>query len=103
VDEGTCDDEASVAKKTRTDNQSLGIAVLVRLKREIVHRAARIKSIYGKNRDPLDTNNDFTPDVKGQPFPLSPFLTHWLFPSDGLIVMPMGGPAGPYETRQQSA
>ena len=28
-DEGTFDDEASVAKKTRTDNQSLGIALIV--------------------------------------------------------------------------
>jgi hypothetical protein len=29
VDEGTCDDEASVAKKTRAGNQGLGVAVLV--------------------------------------------------------------------------
>jgi hypothetical protein len=29
VDEGACDDEASVAKKTRTGSQSLGIAVLI--------------------------------------------------------------------------
>ena len=77
MDEGTCDDEASVAKKTRTDNQSLGVAVLVRLKREIVHRAARIKSIYGKNRDPLDTNNDFTPSRQRSTVPVVAFLTDW--------------------------
>jgi len=34
VDEGTCADEASVAKKTRTGNQSLGVAALVRIKRQ---------------------------------------------------------------------
>ena len=34
VDEGTCDDEASVATKTKTGNQSLGVAVLVRLNSE---------------------------------------------------------------------
>lgn len=33
VDEDTRDDEGAVAKKMRTGNQSLGIAVLVRLKR----------------------------------------------------------------------
>jgi hypothetical protein len=33
VDEDTCDDEARVANKTKPDNQSLDVAVVVRLTR----------------------------------------------------------------------
>jgi hypothetical protein len=36
VDEGTFDDEASVAKKTRTGNQSLDVALLVFTGRELI-------------------------------------------------------------------
>ena len=57
MDEGTCDDEASVANKTRPDNQSLGAAVLVRLKRK--QSAAGENNI--RNAIHFDTNNDFTP------------------------------------------
>lgn len=35
VDEVTCDDEASVAKKTRPGRQSSGVTVLVRLTRTV--------------------------------------------------------------------
>jgi len=61
VDEGTCDDEASGAKKTRTGNRSLGAAVLVRLKRK--QSAAGENNIKFVRRTAIhfDTNNDFTP------------------------------------------
>jgi len=61
VDEGTCDDEVSVAKKTRTGNQSLGAAVLVRLKRK--QSAAGENNMKFERRTAIhcDTNNDFTP------------------------------------------
>ena len=86
MDEGTCDDEVSVAKKTRTGNQSLGAAVLVRLKRK--QSAAGENNMKFERRTAIhcDTNNDFTLGVKGQPFPLSPFLTHWLFPRAAAAV-----------------
>ena len=40
VDEVTCDDEASVAKRTRPDSQSMGVVVLARLKRTVRRRAS---------------------------------------------------------------
>lgn len=61
VDGFTCDDEASVANKTRPDNQSLGAAVLVRLKRK--QSAVGENNIKFERRTAIhcDTNNDFTP------------------------------------------
>jgi hypothetical protein len=55
VDGVTCDDEASVAKKTKPDNQSLGIAVLPRLKLDVVLALLRTAALCEKNRDPLNT------------------------------------------------
>jgi hypothetical protein len=59
VDGVTCDDEASAAKKTRPDNQGLDVTVWARLKRQ--QSAGNNIEFARKNRDPLDTNNDFTP------------------------------------------
>jgi len=61
VDEGTCDDEASVAKKTRTGNQSLGAAVLVRLKRKQSAAGENNIKFVRETAIHFDTNNDFTP------------------------------------------
>ena len=53
VDGVTCDNEASVAKKTKPGNQSLGVAVLVCLKRQ---ESARNNIEFArKNHDPLYT------------------------------------------------
>src|SRR6202165_6257097 len=80
VDEVTCDDEASVANKTKPDNQSLGVTVftgntpqkgannIACARRTAIHLTGIMISPVG---------------VTGQPFPLSPLLTHRIFPDDG--------------------
>jgi hypothetical protein len=71
VDGVTCDDAASVAKKTKPDNQSLGIAVLQRLKLAVVLALLRTVAVCEKNHDSLDTNDDFTPLRQRSTFLLS--------------------------------
>jgi hypothetical protein len=71
VDGVTCDDAASVAKKTKPDNQSLDIAVLQRLKLAVVLALLRTVAVCEKNHDSLDTNDDFTPLRQRSTLPLS--------------------------------
>jgi hypothetical protein len=46
----TCDDEASAAMKTKTGNQSLGVATLLRLKENTAERRENNIGLAGKNR-----------------------------------------------------
>ncbi len=70
MDEVTCDDEASVANKTKPDNQSLGVAVFVRLTRNTPQKGANnivfarrtaidlFMSVYMRRKD-ADVSNDW--------------------------------------------
>jgi hypothetical protein len=71
VDEVTCDDEASVASKTKPDNQSLGVTVFVRLTGNTPQEGAN--NIASARRTAIHlTGIMISPvRVKGQPFPLS--------------------------------
>jgi len=53
VDEVTCDDEASVANKTKPDNQKLGVSVFVRLHRKPSSEWREQHRVCEKNRDHL--------------------------------------------------
>jgi hypothetical protein len=59
VDDVACDDEPSVANKTKPGNQSLGAAVFVRLTGNS-SEGRKQHRVCEKNRDPLDGNHDFT-------------------------------------------
>ena len=45
VDEGTCDDEASVANKTKPDNQRLDVAVFVRPQETLLRELRKIRNV----------------------------------------------------------
>jgi len=47
--------------------------------------------VCGKNRDPLDTNHDFTPRGQRSTVPAVAFLTHWLAISTWPIVIGLIG------------
>jgi hypothetical protein len=68
LDEVTCDDEVSVANKMKPDNQSLGVAVFVRLTANTPREGREQLRVCEKNRHPLDRNDDSLVGVKGQPF-----------------------------------
>jgi hypothetical protein len=80
VDEVTCDDEASVANKTKPDNQSLGVAVFVRLTGNTPQKGANNIAFARRTAIHLTGIMISPVGVKGQPFPLSPLLTHRIFP-----------------------
>jgi hypothetical protein len=74
VDEVTCDDEASVANKTKPDNQSRGVAVFVRLTGNTPQKGAG-KIAFARRTAIHLTGIMISPvAVNGQPFPLSPLL-----------------------------
>ncbi len=81
VDEVTCDDEASVANKTKPDNQSLGVAVFVRLTENTPQKGADNIAFARRTAIHLTGIMISPVGVKGQPFP--PVLTHRIFPDDG--------------------
>src|ERR1700736_5923728 len=72
VDEVSCDHEASVANKTKPDNQSLGVAVFVRLTGNSSEGREQHR-VCEKNRDPLDRNHDFTRRRPRSTLPALPF------------------------------
>jgi hypothetical protein len=80
VDEVTRDDEASVANKTKPDNQSLGVAVFVRLTGNTPQKDANNIAFARRTAIHLTGIMISPVGVKGQPFPLSPLLTHRIFP-----------------------
>jgi hypothetical protein len=75
VDEVTCDDETSVANKTKPDNQSLGVAVFVGLTGNTPQKGANNIAFARRTAISLTGIMISPVVVKGQPFPLSPLLT----------------------------
>src|ERR1700675_2279486 len=80
VDDVTRDDEASVANKTKPDNQSLGVAVFLRLTGNTSQKDANNIALARTTAIHLTGIMISPVGVKGQPFPLSPLLTHRIFP-----------------------
>ena len=60
VDEVICDDEASVANKTKPDNQSLGVTVFVRLTGNTPQKGANNIAFAGRTAIHLKGINDST-------------------------------------------
>jgi hypothetical protein len=83
VDEVTCDDEGSVANKTKPGNQSLAVAVFVRLTGNTPQKGANNIAFARRTAIHLTGIMISRVGVKGQPFPLSPLLAHRIFPDDG--------------------
>jgi hypothetical protein len=83
VDEVTCDDEASVANKTKPGNQSVGVAVFVRLTRNTPQKGANNIAFARRTAIHLTGIMISPVDVKDQPFPLFPLQTHRIFLDDG--------------------
>ena len=75
VDGVTCDDEASVANKTKPDKQGLGVAVFERLTGTPQKAANNIA--FARRIAIHLTGIMVSPvEVKGQPIPAIPMLTH---------------------------
>jgi len=83
VDEVTCDDEASVADKTKPENQNLGVTVFVRLTGTTLQRDADNIAFARRTAIHLTGIMISPVGVKGQPLPVSPMLTPWIFPDHG--------------------
>jgi hypothetical protein len=82
VDEVTCDDEASVANKTKPDNQNLAVPVFVRLTGNTPQKGANNIAFARRTAIHLTGIMISPVGVKGQPFPQSPLLTHRIVQDD---------------------
>jgi hypothetical protein len=71
VGEVTCDDEGSVANKTKLGNQSLGVAVVVSLTGTTLQKGADNIAFVRRSAIHLTGIMISPVGVKGQPFPLS--------------------------------
>jgi hypothetical protein len=85
VDEASGGDEASVTNKTKPDNQSLGVTVFLRVTGTTLQKDA--DNIAFARRTAIHLTEIMISPVgaNGQPFPLSPLLTHRIFPDHGVL------------------
>src|SRR6202035_5705175 len=91
VDEVTCDVEASVANKTKPDNQSLGVTVFVRLTGNTPQKGANNIAFARRTAIHLTAIMISPVGVKGQPFP--PGAPYAGF-ACGLFLLIAPGPEG---------
>src|ERR1700675_2973717 len=85
VDEVACAGEASVANKTKPDNQSLGVVVFVHLTGNTPQKGANDIAFTRRTAIHLTGIMISPVGAKGQPFPLSPLLKLRIFPDDGAL------------------